>query len=59
MLKPILETIIFIVTAALPVCIIWPAAWLIYHQRKGWGWYLFAATLVVGSMRLKFDGFGS
>ena len=58
-MKPILETIIFIVSVLAPVSIMLAAAWLIYSEKTGWGWYLAAALIVVAATRIKFDGFSS
>lgn len=30
-------------------------AWLIYEQVDGWGWYLFAAVLILGNMHFKVE----
>jgi hypothetical protein len=58
-MRPILETVIFVVGCATPVSMMGFSAFLIYKQANGWGWYLIATVLVVGSMRIKFDGFGA
>ncbi len=57
-MREILETIIFITSALVPVSVMWPAAWLLYKGVKGAGWYLIAATLIAGSTHITFDGFG-
>lgn len=57
-MSELLETNIIIFSLLSPVAIMAPAAWLIYHRRAGWGWYLLAATLIAGSIHVKFDGFG-
>lgn len=58
-MKAILESILFAIAALSPVAIMGFAALLIYEQKDGWGWYLLAAFLLVGSMKLRFDGFSS
>jgi hypothetical protein len=58
-MKPILESILFAIAALSPVAIMGFAALLIYEQKDGWGWYLLAAVLIAGSMKLRFDGFSS
>lgn len=56
-MKTALEALMFVVAVMAPVAIMGFAAWLIYEQRDGWGWYLFVAFLLVGSMKMNFQGF--
>jgi hypothetical protein len=56
-MKTALEALMFVVAVMAPVAIMGFAAWLIYEQRNGWGWYLFVAFLLVGSMKMNFQGF--
>ena len=58
-MKTLLEATMLVISAMAPVAIMGFAAWLIYEQKDGWGWYLFIAFLLVGSMKLRFDGFSS
>ncbi len=57
MMKYFLETLIFFIAVAAPTSIMLAAAFLIYHNKDGWGWFLFAATLIAGSTKVRFDGF--
>lgn len=57
-MKYLFETVIFCAMVAAPASIMLAAAWLIYKQAEGWRWYLLAALLIAGSMRIRFDGFG-
>lgn len=44
----------FFVTAlyvAIPVSLFGMAAYLIHAKAEGWGWFLFAVVLIVGSMK--------
>lgn len=31
------------------------AAWLIYQEVDGWGWFLLCAVLILGNMHFRFD----
>lgn len=46
------EIIRFAIGCAVPICIMGFAAFLIWKQVDGWGWYLFVAVLIVGSMKI-------
>lgn len=35
--------------ALAPVTAVGAAAWLAYHDKLGWGWFLFAAILMAGA----------
>lgn len=56
-MNPILETLMFIAVCLVPVSIMGMNAFLAYKQVKGWGWFLLASLLVLGSMKIKFGGF--
>ncbi len=56
-MKYLFETIIFFISVAGPTSIMLAAAWLIYEGKDGWGWYLIATVLIVGSTSIKFNGF--
>ncbi len=56
-MKTLLEATMLVISAMAPVAIMGFAAWMIYEQKDGWGWYLFIAFLLVGSMKMNFQGF--
>lgn len=39
--------------AAIPISGIVSVAFLIYHDKSGWGWLLFAVILIAGSIHMK------
>lgn len=44
----------FFITAlyvSIPISLFGFAAWLVYKQAPGWGWFLFAVVLVTGSIK--------
>lgn len=38
--------------AAIPISGFVSVAFLIYHEKSGWGWLLFAVILIAGSLRM-------
>jgi hypothetical protein len=51
--KDICEVIMFVAACAVPVSVMGFAAFLIYKQVNGWGWYLIFAALVCSGMKFK------
>lgn len=51
-MKTIIESLI---AYSVPVSIMGMAAFLIYKQSTGWGWFLFVALLIVGNMEIRVD----
>lgn len=39
--------------AAIPISGFLSVAFLIYHDKQGWGWLLFAVILIAGSVKMK------
>lgn len=49
------DIIVVFLGILLPISLFGMAAFLIYHERSGWGWFLFCAVIVAGSLRIKVD----
>jgi hypothetical protein len=47
------EILMLAVVCSVPVSIMGMAAFLIYKQSDGWGWFLFVSLLIVGSIKVK------
>lgn len=44
--------LLHLLTVSVPICIFGMAAWLIYTQSKGWGWFLFVAFLILCNLKI-------
>lgn len=44
--------LLHLLTVSVPISIFGMAAFLIYTQSKGWGWFLFVALLILGSVKI-------
>ncbi|SOD42371.1 hypothetical protein [Nitrosovibrio sp. Nv4] len=51
-MKELIQTIVI---CSVPVSIMGMAAFLIYKQVDGWGWFLLIAALIVGSFKGQVD----
>lgn len=47
------EVLISLIWACVPISIMGSAAFLIWKQVPGWGWYLFCAFMIVDSLKIK------
>lgn len=54
-MKELKEIFMFLCFAAIPVSGFLSTAFLIYHEKKGWGWLLFVVLLIAGSIRMRTD----
>lgn len=52
-MKDILEAIQFCFACLIPISLFGMAAWLIYKNKDGWGWFLFAVVMIVGQLHIK------
>ena len=48
------EILINAIYCSVPISLFAIAAWLIYKQAVGWGWFLFCVVLVVGSLDMSY-----
>jgi len=46
------EAVRLFILCLVPISVMGMAAFLIYQQASGWGWFLFVAVLIVGSMKI-------
>lgn len=52
-MKEIRDIFALAIFAAIPISGITSVAFLIYHDKPGWGWLLFASIIIVGSIHIK------
>lgn len=52
-MKEIRDILALALFAAIPISGFISVAFLIYHQKPGWGWLLFAVILITGSTSIK------
>lgn len=45
------EIAIVFIFCLVPICLFGMAAFLIYRQVDGWGWFLFVVIMICGSMK--------
>jgi hypothetical protein len=45
-----LSVLITVTVAAISITCVGTAAFMAWHQRKGWGWFLFVGFLIAASM---------
>jgi len=49
------EVLVALIFCSMIVSVMGFGAFLIYKGSSGWGWYLFVALLILGSVRLTVD----
>ena len=49
------KIVLHLITCAVPISVFGMAAFLIYKQAPGWGWFLFVAFLILGSLHIHAD----
>jgi hypothetical protein len=47
------EMVMFVAVCSIPISLMGIAAFLIYKQVDGWGWFLLCALMISGSLRAK------
>lgn len=52
-MKEIRDIFALAIFAAIPISGIISVAFLIYHDKPGWGWLLFALIIIAGSIHVK------
>lgn len=52
-MKKIRDILAIAFFAAIPISGFISVAFLAYHEKPGWGWLLFAAILIAGSIDIK------
>lgn len=52
-MKEIIDIFALAIFAAIPISGIISVAFLIYHDKPGWGWLLFALIIIAGSIHVK------
>lgn len=52
-MKELRDIIFAILFAAIPISGFISVAFLIYHEKQGWGWLLLAVVLIAGSIHMK------
>lgn len=52
-MKEIRDILALAFFVAIPISGFLSVAFLIYHQKPGWGWLLFAVIIIAGSIRMK------
>lgn len=54
-LKDMASIIKLLILCMVPVCLFGFAAFLIYKQVDGWGWFLLATMLIVGGANISIE----
>ena len=52
-MKELRDILVLAFFAAIPISGFISVAFLIYHEKQGWGWLLFAVIIIAGSIHMK------